>query len=192
MSVYNLCKVKISSGTYWHKHYFIYLLGCLAQSMWWSIGRKTSCLDTSSWMAAIRWSSGNAQKFLTSFQSHKSLWRTVWREVSRWKKSSRYTTHMSHATTNVIVVVLIQRNNVLLLQEGNIFIADYELMDGVTANATDPCTLQYLAAPICLLYKNSQNKIMPVAIQVQYLHLKTITYTGNLPDSTMFSQHNVW
>lgn len=52
------------------------------------------------------------------------------------------------------------------LKEGNIFIADYEIMDGVTANSTDPCTLQYLAAPICLLYKNSQNKIMPIAIQL--------------------------
>ncbi|KAK2896506.1 hypothetical protein Q8A67_010994 [Cirrhinus molitorella] len=52
------------------------------------------------------------------------------------------------------------------LKEGNIFIADYELLDGVTPNATDPCTLQYLAAPICLLYKNSQNKIMPIAIQL--------------------------
>ncbi|ROK15788.1 Arachidonate 5-lipoxygenase [Anabarilius grahami] len=61
------------------------------------------------------------------------------------------------------------------LKEGNLFIADYELMDGVTANATDPCTLQYLAAPICLLYKNSQNKIMPVAIQPQ---------TKLQPDST--------
>ncbi|XP_067278553.1 polyunsaturated fatty acid 5-lipoxygenase [Pseudorasbora parva] len=52
------------------------------------------------------------------------------------------------------------------LKEGNIFIADYELLDGVTANATDPCTLQYLAAPICLLYKNIQNKILPIAIQL--------------------------
>uniref|UniRef100_A0A8C2CGZ8 Arachidonate 5-lipoxygenase a n=1 Tax=Cyprinus carpio TaxID=7962 RepID=A0A8C2CGZ8_CYPCA len=52
------------------------------------------------------------------------------------------------------------------LKEGNIFIADYELLDGVTPNSTDPCTLQYLAAPICLLYKNIQNKIMPIAIQL--------------------------
>ncbi|KAI7805982.1 arachidonate 5-lipoxygenase [Triplophysa rosa] len=52
------------------------------------------------------------------------------------------------------------------LKAGNIFIADYEVVNGVTANSTDPCTLQYLAAPICLLYKNSQNKIMPIAIQL--------------------------
>ncbi len=59
-----------------------------------------------------------------------------------------------------------------VFQEGNIFIADYELLDGVTPNATDPCTLQYLAAPICLLYKNSQNKIMPIAIQVSEINTK--------------------
>lgn len=54
-------------------------------------------------------------------------------------------------------------------QAGNIYIADYEVVDGVTPNSTDPCTLQYLAAPICLLYKNIQNKIMPIAIQVSVL-----------------------
>ncbi|MCJ8730663.1 hypothetical protein PDJAM_G00187030 [Pangasius djambal] len=52
------------------------------------------------------------------------------------------------------------------LKAGNLFIADYEIMDDITPNATDPCTLQYLAAPICLLYKNSQDKILPIAIQL--------------------------
>ena len=47
------------------------------------------------------------------------------------------------------------------------YIVDYEVIDGITPNSTDPCTLQYLAAPICLLYKNAQNKILPIAIQVQ-------------------------
>lgn len=55
------------------------------------------------------------------------------------------------------------------LQQGNIFIVDYELLDGVDANKTDPCTIQYLAAPICLLYKNLENKIVPIAIQVGLL-----------------------
>lgn len=54
-------------------------------------------------------------------------------------------------------------------QQGNIFIVDYELLDGVDANKTDPCTIQYLAAPICLLYKNLENKIVPIAIQVSLL-----------------------
>lgn len=43
---------------------------------------------------------------------------------------------------------------------------DYELLDGIDANKTDPNTLQFLAAPICLLYKNLANKIVPIAIQV--------------------------
>lgn len=54
-------------------------------------------------------------------------------------------------------------------QQGNIFIVDYELLDGVDANKTDPCTIQYLAAPICLLYKNLEKKIVPIAIQVGLL-----------------------
>jgi hypothetical protein len=53
-----------------------------------------------------------------------------------------------------------------LLQQGNIFVVDYELLDGIDANKTDPCTHQFLAAPICLLYKNLANKIGPIAIQV--------------------------
>ncbi|XP_073935548.1 polyunsaturated fatty acid 5-lipoxygenase isoform X2 [Castor canadensis] len=52
------------------------------------------------------------------------------------------------------------------IQQGNIFVVDYELLDGIDANKTDPCTHQFLAAPICLLYKNLANKIVPIAIQL--------------------------
>ncbi|XP_040826439.1 polyunsaturated fatty acid 5-lipoxygenase isoform X4 [Ochotona curzoniae] len=52
------------------------------------------------------------------------------------------------------------------VQQGNIFIVDFELLDGIDANKTDPCTHQFLAAPICLLYKNCANKIVPIAIQL--------------------------
>ncbi|EPY75230.1 Arachidonate 5-lipoxygenase-like protein [Camelus ferus] len=52
------------------------------------------------------------------------------------------------------------------VEQGNIFIVDFELLDGIDANKTDPCTLQFLAAPICLLYKNLANKIVPIAIQL--------------------------
>ncbi|XP_034464236.1 arachidonate 5-lipoxygenase [Hippoglossus hippoglossus] len=52
------------------------------------------------------------------------------------------------------------------LKAGNVYIADFEMLEGITANCTDPCTLQYLAAPICLLYKNALNKILPIAIQL--------------------------
>nr|XP_061794001.1 polyunsaturated fatty acid 5-lipoxygenase-like isoform X2 [Nerophis lumbriciformis] len=52
------------------------------------------------------------------------------------------------------------------VKAGNIYMADYEVLDGIKPNCTDPCTLQYLAAPICLLYKNTQNKTVPIAIQL--------------------------
>ncbi|XP_072281315.1 polyunsaturated fatty acid 5-lipoxygenase [Pyxicephalus adspersus] len=52
------------------------------------------------------------------------------------------------------------------IELGNIFLVDYELLDGISANKTDPCTIQYIAAPICLLYKNLENKIVPIAIQL--------------------------
>ncbi|XP_026065946.1 arachidonate 5-lipoxygenase isoform X1 [Carassius auratus] len=62
-------------------------------------------------------------------------------------------------------------NRGLTLQEelkaGNIYIADYAILEGVPPNATDPDTQQYLAAPFCLLYKNSQNEILPIAIQLR-------------------------
>lgn len=44
--------------------------------------------------------------------------------------------------------------------------ADYELLDGIKPNSTDPQTQQFIAAPICLLYKDLENNIMPIAIQV--------------------------
>lgn len=53
------------------------------------------------------------------------------------------------------------------LQAGNVYIADYEVLADIKPNSTDPCTLQYLAAPICLIYKNIENKILPIAIQVR-------------------------
>ncbi|XP_053547856.1 polyunsaturated fatty acid 5-lipoxygenase [Bombina bombina] len=52
------------------------------------------------------------------------------------------------------------------IEEGNVFIVDYKMLEGISSNKTDPCTLQYLAAPICLLYKNLENKIVPIAIQL--------------------------
>ncbi|KAI2646726.1 Polyunsaturated fatty acid 5-lipoxygenase [Labeo rohita] len=60
--------------------------------------------------------------------------------------------------------------------KGNIYIADYAILEGVQANDTDPDTKQYLAAPFCLLYKNSQNEILPIAIQ---LSRQTTAGVGN-------------
>lgn len=53
------------------------------------------------------------------------------------------------------------------IEEGNIFLVDYKILDGISANKTDPCTLQYICAPLCLLYSNLDRKIIPIAIQLQ-------------------------
>ncbi|XP_019715429.1 arachidonate 5-lipoxygenase [Hippocampus comes] len=70
--------------------------------------------------------------------------------------------------TDDMVAVSLERH--LTLEEevkaGNIYMVDYEVLDDIRPNCTDPCTLQYLAAPICLLYKNTRNKILPIAIQL--------------------------
>nr|XP_033796844.1 arachidonate 5-lipoxygenase-like isoform X1 [Geotrypetes seraphini] len=70
--------------------------------------------------------------------------------------------------TTEMVKCSLQRNLTLEeeIQQGNIFIVDYELLDGIPANGTDPSTVQYIAAPICLLYKNTEDKILPIAIQI--------------------------
>ncbi|XP_067303814.1 polyunsaturated fatty acid 5-lipoxygenase-like [Pseudorasbora parva] len=47
------------------------------------------------------------------------------------------------------------------LEAGNIFIADYKILDGVKSSPE-----RYLAAPICLLYKNRLDQIVPIAIQL--------------------------
>ncbi|CAL8390978.1 unnamed protein product [Arctogadus glacialis] len=52
------------------------------------------------------------------------------------------------------------------IEAGNVYIADYEVLEGITPNSTDPCTMQYLAAPICLLYRTVGSKILPLAIQL--------------------------
>ncbi|XP_051815431.1 polyunsaturated fatty acid 5-lipoxygenase [Acanthochromis polyacanthus] len=70
--------------------------------------------------------------------------------------------------THEMVSVSLERELTLEqeIEAGNVYIVDYKVLDGITPNGTDPCTLQYLAAPICLLYNNTQNKILPIAIQL--------------------------
>ncbi|XP_067304188.1 polyunsaturated fatty acid 5-lipoxygenase-like [Pseudorasbora parva] len=48
------------------------------------------------------------------------------------------------------------------LEAGNIFIADYKILDEVPTSSPR----LYLAAPICLLYKNRLDQIVPIAIQL--------------------------
>ncbi|CAL1578725.1 unnamed protein product [Knipowitschia caucasica] len=70
--------------------------------------------------------------------------------------------------TDDMVKVSLERG--LTLEEevkaGNIFIVDYEVLKDITPNSTDPCTQQFIAAPLCLLYRNIQSKILPIAIQL--------------------------
>uniref|UniRef100_A0A673AWU2 Arachidonate 5-lipoxygenase a n=1 Tax=Sphaeramia orbicularis TaxID=375764 RepID=A0A673AWU2_9TELE len=70
--------------------------------------------------------------------------------------------------THEMVSVSLERDLTLEqeIEAGNMYMVDYKVLDDISANTTDPCTLQYLAAPICLLYKNAQNKILPIAIQL--------------------------
>ncbi|XP_036448138.1 polyunsaturated fatty acid lipoxygenase ALOX15B-like [Colossoma macropomum] len=50
------------------------------------------------------------------------------------------------------------------IMKGNIFLCDYALLDGVQANTIN-LRKQYVGAPLCLLYKNKDDKLIPIAIQ---------------------------
>ncbi|KAF7207246.1 arachidonate 12-lipoxygenase, 12S-type [Nothobranchius furzeri] len=52
------------------------------------------------------------------------------------------------------------------LQAGNIYLLDYSIMDGIPAN-TIKGKLQYIAAPICLLYQHPDDGLIPIAIQLE-------------------------
>ncbi|KAM9319825.1 hydroperoxide isomerase ALOXE3-like [Gastrophryne carolinensis] len=52
------------------------------------------------------------------------------------------------------------------LENGNIFLADYKILEGVPANSSINAKQQYMAAPMCLLWKNHHDKIVPIAIQL--------------------------
>ncbi|XDV17317.1 hypothetical protein PO909_023197, partial [Leuciscus waleckii] len=48
------------------------------------------------------------------------------------------------------------------LKAGNIYIVDYEILEGVPTSSDQV----YLTAPVCLLYKNRLDQIVPIAIQL--------------------------
>ncbi|XP_055486839.1 polyunsaturated fatty acid 5-lipoxygenase-like [Leucoraja erinacea] len=50
------------------------------------------------------------------------------------------------------------------VQKGNIYLVDYEMLDGIKANSA--AGHQYLGAPMCLLYVNPMNDLLPIAIQI--------------------------
>uniref|UniRef100_A0A3P9D9B9 Uncharacterized protein n=1 Tax=Maylandia zebra TaxID=106582 RepID=A0A3P9D9B9_9CICH len=53
-----------------------------------------------------------------------------------------------------------------MMVSGNIFLCDYKLLDGVQPNTINK-KKQYLMAPLILLQKTPDNKLMPIAIQLK-------------------------
>uniref|UniRef100_A0A3B5Q9C0 Hydroperoxide isomerase ALOXE3-like n=1 Tax=Xiphophorus maculatus TaxID=8083 RepID=A0A3B5Q9C0_XIPMA len=54
------------------------------------------------------------------------------------------------------------------MKKGNIFLCDYKMLDGVKANIIDG-EQQYLVAPLVLLHKTPDDKLMPIAIQLKQI-----------------------
>ncbi|NXC78900.1 LX12B protein, partial [Anhinga anhinga] len=52
------------------------------------------------------------------------------------------------------------------MKKGNIFLCDYKRLDGVKANTING-KKQYLMAPLILLHKTPDDKLMPIAIQLK-------------------------
>uniref|UniRef100_A0A8C5N037 Uncharacterized protein n=1 Tax=Leptobrachium leishanense TaxID=445787 RepID=A0A8C5N037_9ANUR len=51
------------------------------------------------------------------------------------------------------------------VERGNIFLADYNILEGIPTNTING-KKQYLAAPLCLLWKSLQDYLIPIAIQL--------------------------
>ncbi|XP_066444647.1 polyunsaturated fatty acid lipoxygenase ALOX15B-like [Eleutherodactylus coqui] len=52
------------------------------------------------------------------------------------------------------------------LQNGNVFLADYKSLQGIPANESINGKQQYISAPMCLLWKDPQDHLLPIAIQL--------------------------
>ncbi|XP_044130984.1 hydroperoxide isomerase ALOXE3-like [Bufo gargarizans] len=52
------------------------------------------------------------------------------------------------------------------IQKGNIFLADYKILQGIPVNDSVNGRKQYLTAPMCLLWKDPQDQLLPIAIQL--------------------------
>uniref|UniRef100_A0A6I8S9S2 Lipoxygenase domain-containing protein n=1 Tax=Xenopus tropicalis TaxID=8364 RepID=A0A6I8S9S2_XENTR len=65
---------------------------------------------------------------------------------------------------DVTVISLLYLSS-LCQQNGNIFLADCKILEGIPTNVINE-EPQYLVAPLCLLWKSPQNKVVPIAIQL--------------------------
>lgn len=54
---------------------------------------------------------------------------------------------------------------VVLLQKGNIYLADYRILEGIPTVELNG-QKQYQCAPLCLLHFGPEGNMMPIAIQV--------------------------
>ncbi|XP_078389981.1 polyunsaturated fatty acid 5-lipoxygenase-like [Cetorhinus maximus] len=52
------------------------------------------------------------------------------------------------------------------IKNGNLYMVNYEILDGIPANIIKDIQ-QYIAAPICLLHLNKMDHIVPIAIQLK-------------------------
>lgn len=57
-----------------------------------------------------------------------------------------------------------------ILQKGNIFIADYKILEDLPTKVIDGKPTAVTAA-LCLLYMNPQKKLLPIAIQVSLFYI---------------------
>ena len=60
-----------------------------------------------------------------------------------------------------------------MIKNGNIFLSDYKMLDGLKGNVVHG-RKQYLTAPLVLLYCNPEGLMLPIAIQVNTYFSKTI------------------
>lgn len=91
--------------------------------------------------------------------------------------TNRNKKHLQNAFIGLFVQLMLSSfhvrvfHNVLLIsaQAGNIYLLDYAIMDGLPTN-TIRGKLQYIAAPLCLLYQHPDEGLIPIAIQVYHSH----------------------
>uniref|UniRef100_A0A8C1UQC2 Si:dkey-17e16.9 n=1 Tax=Cyprinus carpio TaxID=7962 RepID=A0A8C1UQC2_CYPCA len=75
---------------------------------------------------------------------------------------------LNFAVTNGMVQPFLESGTSLTLEmkQGNIFLCDYKRLADLSTQFING-KQQYVAAPLCLLYKNQVGKLLPIAIQLQ-------------------------